>query len=47
MLDGYYKRIQNAEHEQDLTYDYEGDWDEQMLEVQGAIAKKVEELKNR
>ena len=47
MLEGYYKRIHNAACEQDLTYHYEGDWDEQMFEAQGAIAKKVEELKNR
>ena len=47
MLEGYYKRIQTAEYDWDLTYDYEGDWDEQMFEAQGAIAKKVEELKNR
>lgn len=47
MLKGYYQRIETAGHEWDLTYDYEGDWDEQMEEAKNAIAMKVEELKNR
>ena len=47
MLKGYYHRIGIAETLEDLSYDYKGDWDEQMEEAKSAIAMKVEELKNR
>jgi thymidylate synthase len=44
MFDGYVRRI-NAGGE--LTYDYDGEWDEMMEEAKPEIAKMVEELKNK
>ena len=44
MFDGYVRRIKAGG---ELTYDYEGDWDEMMEEAKPEIAKMVEELKNR
>ena len=47
MLDGYVKRIQNAEDSEDICFEYEDDWKELMEMYQPEIAKTVEELKNR
>ena len=44
MMNGYVKRINNDE---DLTYNYIGDWDEMMEEAKPEIAKAIEELKGR
>ena len=44
MFDGYVRRIKAGS---DLTYDYEGEWDEMMEDAKPEIAKMVEELKNR
>ena len=44
MFDGYYNRI-TSELIRDLTFDYVGDWDEQMIDARPEIAKMVEELK--
>ena len=44
MLKGYVNRIKN---QSDLTYDYVGDWDEQMADERENIAKLVLDLKNR
>lgn len=44
MLEGYVRRIKDG---RDLTYRYEGEWDELMEEAKPAIAKMVEELKGR
>ena len=44
MFDGYIKRIDAGG---ELTYDYEGDWEELMQDEKQAIAELVEELKNR
>lgn len=44
MLEGYVRRIKDG---RDLTYYYEGEWDELMEEAKPAIAKMVEELKGR
>jgi len=44
MFDGYVRRIKAGG---DLTYDYEGEWDEMMEDAKPEIAKMVEELKNR
>jgi len=45
LLDGYCKRIMEAEDEDDITFSYEEDWLYQMEEAKPGIAKKVEELK--
>lgn len=47
MLDGYCRRIEEAEDEDDLTFEYEDGWKDMMEEAQPEIAKKVEELRNR
>ena len=44
MFDGYVRRIKSGG---ELTYDYEGEWDEMMEDAKPEIAKMVEELKNR
>jgi hypothetical protein len=44
MFDGYVRRIKGGG---ELTYDYDGDWDEMMEDAKPEIAKMVEELKNR
>jgi thymidylate synthase len=44
MFDGYVQRIKAGG---ELAYCYAGDWDELMEEAKPAIAKMVEELKNR
>jgi thymidylate synthase len=44
MLNGYVSRIINDE---DLTYNYIGDWEEMMEEAKPEIAKAVKELKRR
>lgn len=43
LLKGYVERIHNDE---DLTYDYVGEWEDLMESVQPAIAEKVEALRN-
>lgn len=45
MLKGYVARIQDSE--EDLTYDYVGEWEDSMELTKPEIAKAVEELKNR
>lgn len=47
LLEGYVKRIRAAKDADDITFDYAGDWDEQMEDAKPEIAKMVEELKNR
>ena len=47
MLDGYYKRIEEAEDIYDICFDYKDDWEELMEMYKPEIAKTVEELKNR
>ena len=47
MLKGYVNRINKAEDEYDLCFDYEDGWKEDMEFAQPMIAKKVEELRNR
>lgn len=47
MLEGYTKRIINADDIDDITYEYDGDWDELMESCRPEIALMVEELKNR
>jgi thymidylate synthase len=42
MLDGYVRRIESGD---EITYDYVGDWDEQMEEAKPDIAEKVRKLK--
>ena len=44
MFDGYIRRIKSGG---ELTYFYEGDWDEQMEEAKPEIARMVEELRSR
>ena len=44
MFDGYVRRIKSGG---ELTYFYEGDWDEQMEEAKPEIMKMVEELRKR
>ena len=44
MFDGYIRRIKAGG---ELTYDYEGEWDEMMEDAKPEIAKMVEELKTR
>ena len=45
MLDGYCARIAAAHTTEELTYAYNGDWDEQMADAREEIARKVKELK--
>ena len=47
LLDGFRRRLEQAEEEEDVTYCYEGEWDELMESARGDIARAVEELKNR
>ena len=47
MLEGYVKRINSAEDESDITYDYEDVWKPMMEGYRDEIAQMVEELKNR
>jgi thymidylate synthase len=42
LLEGYIRRLDKGE---DVTYDYEGDWEEMMAEARGEIAAAVEKLK--
>ena len=44
MFDGYIRRIKAGT---DLTYDYEGEWDEMMEDAKPEIVKMVDELKSR
>ena len=46
MLTGYVNRIYNADDEEDITYEYIGDWDELMEDAIPSILRKVEVLKN-
>ncbi len=47
MLEGYVKRINAAEDDSDITYDYEDVWKPMMEGYQAEIAQMVEELKSR
>ena len=47
MLEGYYNRIVTTEDHDDLCFDYEDDWREEMEGYQAEIANQVEELKSR
>ncbi len=47
MLEGYVKRIREAEDEYDVCFDYEDNWKDIMEDCQAEIAAQVEELKNR
>ena len=47
MLEGYVKRIEAAQDEYDVCFDYEDGWKEDMEAAQKEIAEKVEELRNR
>ena len=47
MLKGYVKRIENAQDEYDVGFDYEEGWEEDMELAKPEIAKIVEELRNR
>ncbi len=42
LLEGYIRRLDNGE---DVTYDYEGDWEDLMAEARPEIARAVEKLK--
>ena len=44
MLKGYVKRIQEDDPE-DITFEYEGDWEEIMRDARPGIMKQVEILK--
>ena len=46
LLHGYVKRIDNANDQDDITYEYTDDWKEQMEDAIPNIMKKVEVLKN-
>lgn len=46
LLSGYARRIDTAEDEEDITYEYDGDWSEVMENAIPEILKKVEVLKN-
>lgn len=45
MLTGYVTRIDSADDEEDITYEYDGDWAEIMEDAIPSILKKVEVLK--
>ena len=47
MLEGYCKRIEGADDWDDLCFEYEGNWKEDMEGYQEEIARQVEELKER
>ena len=47
LLRGYVRRLDTAADEEDITFPYEGGWDELMLDARAEIAAAVEELKNR
>ena len=47
MLSGYVKRLDYSEDIDDICYEYEGDWKEEMEGYRTDIAASVEELKNR
>ena len=47
MLEGYVKRMEDAEDVYDICFDYEDGWQELMESYQDEIARTVEELKNR
>jgi thymidylate synthase len=42
MLDGYVRRLESGS---EVTYNYEGDWDERMEAAKPAIAEKVRKLR--
>jgi thymidylate synthase len=46
MLEGYVNRIKSAEDLDDITYEYEDNWDALMESARPDIAKMVEELKS-
>ena len=47
MLEGYVKRIEAAEDEDDVCFDYEDDWAEEMAGYREEIAKQVQLLKEQ
>ena len=47
LLEGYVKRIENAKDEDDICFDYEDDWKEEMEGYQAEIAEQVELLRSR
>ncbi|MBQ0133998.1 MAG: hypothetical protein KBS46_02520 [Clostridiales bacterium] len=47
LLEGYCRRIRQAEESDELCYFYEGDWKELMLSARSEIEAKVAELKSR
>ncbi len=47
MLEGYVKRINAAQDEYDICYDYVNGWRDDMEDAKAEIAAKVEELKKR
>ena len=47
MLEGYCKRIEEAEDDDDICFEYEWDWKEDMEFYQPEIAKQVQVLKER
>lgn len=47
MLNGYVNRIQSAKDLEDVTYEYDGDWKEEMESCQKEIEQQVKILKER
>ena len=47
LLESYVRRLDEAEDEEDVTYCFEGEWDELMADARPDIARAVEELRNR
>lgn len=47
MLDGYVKRIENAEDDDDICFDYEDDWKDEMEGFQKEIEEQTRILKER
>ena len=47
MLDGYVKRIENAEDDDDICFDYENDWKDEMEGFQKEIEEQTRILKER
>ena len=47
MLDGYVKRLDEAEDEDDVTFSYEDGWQELMQSARPEILRDVEKLKNQ
>ena len=45
MLDGYVRRIETAADEDDICFDYEEDWKEEMIRYRKEIAEQIEVLR--